>query len=524
MKLIKVSFVSLLIWLLFISNNAFTQDYNFWGSLEKGKYDAGFSVIYETDYSRNFYPETDITKKLYKESKGRPVKIYIWYPAEKSHNKNRVNFENYAEHMIEDYRIGIKTGKKPDINDFLKLNLFRAVEEERVPGLLKSKTGAYENISPPKDKFPILIFGQGFMYESPVSHFVLCEYLASHGYVVISCPLVGTYSGKVNLDMFDFETQIRDMEFLAGYGSALPYADKEKIGLIGFDLGGMSALILQKKNTNIDAFVSLDNGIIMEHNLTLIRQHPYYEDNMLRVPIIHFTKNTDDLEKIGIVENLTIFEKSEYSDIYFLRFKGLPHVTATSYAMFGIEKAVPMYWGNITPDSDKYYEIICKYSLQFLNAYLKSDGKALTYINEDTKKHIPSELNANIWSKKGKEEFPSEGEFMNVIFEKGINEAVELFRNIRKKRPEHVLFSEAGMNFFGYILLYRNGEVNKAIEIFKLITEAYPKSANAYDSLAEAYMQIGEVKNAIKNYEKSLELNPENTNAIEILKRLKNLK
>jgi tetratricopeptide (TPR) repeat protein len=52
--------------------------------------------------------------------------------------------------------------------------------------------------------------------------------------------------------------------------------------------------------------------------------------------------------------------------------------------------------------------------------------------------------------------------------------------------------------------------------------EAYPQGFNAYDSLAEAYMTINERELAIQNYKKSLELNPNNTNATEILKRLDN--
>ena len=49
------------------------------------------------------------------------------------------------------------------------------------------------------------------------------------------------------------------------------------------------------------------------------------------------------------------------------------------------------------------------------------------------------------------------------------------------------------------------------------------KSANAFDSLAETYMKNGQIDLAIKNYEKSLELNPDNENAQEILNKLKNL-
>jgi tetratricopeptide (TPR) repeat protein len=64
-------------------------------------------------------------------------------------------------------------------------------------------------------------------------------------------------------------------------------------------------------------------------------------------------------------------------------------------------------------------------------------------------------------------------------------------------------------------------KIKETIEIFKLNVEVYPQSYNVYDSLAEAYMINGEKELAIKNYEKSLELNPKNTNAIEMLKKLK---
>ena len=41
-----------------------------------------------------------------------------------------------------------------------------------------------------------------------------------------------------------------------------------------------------------------------------------------------------------------------------------------------------------------------------------------------------------------------------------------------------------------------------------------------YDSLGEAYMENGDKELAIQNYKKSIELNPANQNAVEMLKRL----
>ena len=78
---------------------------------------------------------------------------------------------------------------------------------------------------------------------------------------------------------------------------------------------------------------------------------------------------------------------------------------------------------------------------------------------------------------------------------------------------------ESPMNSFGYALLSKK-KVDEAIEILKLNVEAYPESSNVYDSLGEAYMVKGEKELAIKNYQKSIELNPKNEGGIEALKKL----
>jgi CubicO group peptidase (beta-lactamase class C family) len=108
-----------------------------------------------------------------------------------------------------------------------------------------------------------------------------------------------------------------------------------------------------------------------------------------------------------------------------------------------------------------------------------------------------------------------------TIAEKGIAAGIAQYRDLKAKQPATYDFAEPELNRLGYQLL-RNGKPKEAIEIFKLNVEAYPQGFNAYDSLAEAYMTINERELAIQNYKKSLELNPNNTNATEILKRLDN--
>ncbi|WP_313004463.1 alpha/beta hydrolase-fold protein [Chryseobacterium gleum] len=83
-----------------------------------------------------------------------------------------------------------------------------------------------------------------------------------------------------------------------------------------------------------------------------------------------------------------------------------------------------------------------------------------------------------------------------------------------------IIPDEDFMNDSGYQRL-NNEDFQHAIEIFTENVRNNPKSANAYDSLGEAYMKSGNKKLAIENYEKSVQLNSHNDNAVKILQTLK---
>lgn len=97
--------------------------------------------------------------------------------------------------------------------------------------------------------------------------------------------------------------------------------------------------------------------------------------------------------------------------------------------------------------------------------------------------------------------------------------AIKDYSERRKNSSGAVVLNENQVNRLGYQLLGRK-RVKEAIEVFKLNVEDFPQSANVYDSLGEAYMVNGDKELAIKNYQKSVELNPKNDNGIEMLKKL----
>jgi hypothetical protein len=106
-----------------------------------------------------------------------------------------------------------------------------------------------------------------------------------------------------------------------------------------------------------------------------------------------------------------------------------------------------------------------------------------------------------------------------TIASSGVDAAVKQYRDLKASQPTTYNFDEDELNSLGYRLLNAK-KFNDAIRIFQLNVEAYPRSSNAYDSLGEGYMDDGNKPLAITNYQKSVELNPKNRNAIVYLQKL----
>ena len=82
-----------------------------------------------------------------------------------------------------------------------------------------------------------------------------------------------------------------------------------------------------------------------------------------------------------------------------------------------------------------------------------------------------------------------------------------------------VLFPEAETNLLGYQLL-RDGSLEDALGVFQLNVEGYPQSANAYDSLSDCYLAMGDKGEALKYAEKALAMLATETNATAEFKQL----
>ncbi len=82
---------------------------------------------------------------------------------------------------------------------------------------------------------------------------------------------------------------------------------------------------------------------------------------------------------------------------------------------------------------------------------------------------------------------------------------MKLYEKLKKKHADDFDFGEAQLNNLGYRLL-GEGKYEEAVEVFKMNIEAFPQSANTYDSLTEALMSRGESAKAKEYIEAMLEI------------------
>jgi len=112
---------------------------------------------------------------------------------------------------------------------------------------------------------------------------------------------------------------------------------------------------------------------------------------------------------------------------------------------------------------------------------------------------------------------------IEFLVEGNFKQSLEAYQKLMKEDAKDPTIVESTLNNLGYRYL-NNEQTKMAQDIFKVNTVLYPNSSNVYDSYAEACVKIGETDLAIENYKKLLDLNPQNSNAKELIRELENAK
>lgn len=147
-----------------------------------------------------------------------------------------------------------------------------------------------------------------------------------------------------------------------------------------------------------------------------------------------------------------------------------------------------------------------------------NSGSGLSIIRELVEDTLGGQHPAIAWINYERYNSPARLMFKEILK----SDAETVLSDYLKRRDaggKDVTLTESQMNRLGYQLLGLK-RVKDAIVVFRQNTVDFPQAFNTWDSLAEGLMISGDKESAIKYYQKSLELNPENTNAVQKLKEL----
>jgi dienelactone hydrolase len=479
-----------------------------------GPHPVGLKVVHQYDDSRTWHSTVDELGQPYTGQRARPLQTLIWYPAEKTAGA-AMTVRDYAALRITetDFAANARAGEIPPGDEGRK-------------AAFDDHLWAYRDAPLKAGRFPVVIYAPSFSNTS-WENADLCEFLASHGYVVLASPDMGATTREMTGDLPGVEAQARDISFLIGYASTLPDSDMSQIAVGGFSWGGISNFFAAARDSRIKALFALDGS--MRYFPGLIKQSGYARPDQMKIPLLFFTQGDVSLEEqehmLNDPDRMTgrnALNAWTHGDLITVRMLGLTHGEFSSMFQrdegFWKRNANFMKADYTRADGPPGYAWVARFTEHFLDAYLKQDASAMEWLKKTPGENgAPAHfLTASYRAGSGSPaNFDS---FREELHHSGFDHAAGVYAAFQKQDSTFKM-DEGTINGWGYELMQGN-HLPEAIEVFKFNVSLNPNSGNVYDSLAEAYMKSGDKEHSLENYKKSLEKDPTNDNAKEKVKEL----
>jgi dienelactone hydrolase len=471
-----------------------------------GWYMVGFKTIEIYDFSRTVRAKYDYFGNPIDRETARPIQICLWYPAIVPEDDLPMVVSEYNFPYPEDEQFVDFISEIQNREIALLQGLVSAPDS--VFEILNNETGAYKDAPFADGDFPLIIYsldaGHGI-----TENYGLLEFLASRGYVVATVHSVGTFLRDPYSGPMDLETSTRDLEFALSSLKEYPHIDNNKMGVMGCGFGAFAALLLRMRNYDIDAIACLFDDPYGNDRVESLKSNPFYNPDRVNGPLLQITSSADT----EIFPELT--DSMVYSTRYIISFKSDSGVCLSNYDKYRAVRNSPS--GELSQNNVDSYDALCSYTASFFDASLKSDARAETFWAADPATNSTKPDILGLRYIPAKMAPPTEAQFMHIINNQGIDTAVELYSKFRPEYPDHIFFREAAFNFTGYGLL-QTGRIQEALRVFELNADAFPNSANVWDSYGEACLAAGDYGKALENYKKALETLPRDTTSSEGLK------
>jgi hypothetical protein len=171
-------------------------------------------------------------------------------------------------------------------------------------------------------------------------------------------------------------TMQADARFVLQQIEKLPFAETRRVGLIGMSNGALGAAGLAMSMRQVAAIVSLDGTIAEQAAGRALPKFDVYDPAGFRGGILHLY--TPDGNPYLQLEQLQRFENAQ---TYLIRMPKMRHSDFLAYGVY--EQFVPGIRGATSLDTYTAFTFVSRYSLYFLDYYLKGDKKSLQRLTRE---------------------------------------------------------------------------------------------------------------------------------------------
>jgi pimeloyl-ACP methyl ester carboxylesterase len=510
-----------------------------WGNLEPGPYAVGFRSLWQMDYSR-VYNTVFNDKTTYASGKApRPILINLWYPAERPSNQPPMLHRDYLKIQTEDPRLARFTAKLAEYErDTVSTEVMgkpdaalTVDERRRLEHFWAASTACFRDAPPLGRRFPLVIYhaGAGSSFEDNA---VFCEFLASHGYIVVGSAFQNGTGRTLAVDGRDGSA--RDLEFLIAHARRQPNVDWQAIGLVGHSLGAQAILMFRAQAASpVDAVVSLDSTQDY-HTLA----SPGWRDMTRQI-----LENSRHFQGalLMVANSKALFQLADsldHAERYYFTLKDQDHDEFVSQGILrrALENAAKPGDRGLRNELERGragYESVCAYALAFFDVYLKRQSgrrEALLHKFRDTKfggdqphvEYLPIGATGPELYRDELKVPPTLRQVRLIIAARGIEATMALLKQWRAQEPAAPIFEDD----FGFALVDEclgQGRIADAIAINRFYSAHNPKFSKIFVRTGEGYRKAGLLSFAHDYFKKACLLDSDDTVAAARVKELETL-
>lgn len=340
--------------------------------VERGPFPVGLKVVDQYDRTRPF--QRNHSQEQDSALQGpRPLQTLIWYPAEKGSSR-QMTVGDYLALTETETSFGTpeQTQTSKEWMSYLapvKGGPMHAIRDAR------AKSGQY----------PLVIYSPSF---SSVSweNADLCECLASFGYVVLAAPAMGATTRESTHDLAGAEAQAQDVTFQLSFAQSLPDTDMARAAAVGFSWGGLADLLAAAQDHRIQALVSLDGS--ERYFPGYVQASGFGNPEHMKIPLLYFEEGDQSVEAQDIVttkfhsQGPSVLNAWKHGDLVTAHMLGLFHAAFYSLS-YRNEEIWKTEFENLQVADYDYrdcllqFSWVMRYTRAFLDAYLKSDSRAI---------------------------------------------------------------------------------------------------------------------------------------------------